>query len=234
VLVKTFLLAGKYLETRLFVRFGPEQWVGYSYEWDDSQTEATLVPRTGKLKEIAGATQSWYFPARNDCLECHNKTVGYSLGLETRQLDRLSTYPNGLTVNQLDTLEHLGILDAPPARLPPLADSTASLESRARAYLHANCATCHRPDGDYADIDLRAHVPLSRMNVCNVEPNKGNLGVAGARRLAPGVPSRSLLLLRMLAPDADSGRMPQLATSVLDEAGIALVSAWIDSVAACP
>jgi hypothetical protein len=59
-------------------------------------------------------------------------------------------------------------------------------------------------------------------------------GVAGSRRLVPGAPERSLIVLRMEAPDRDSGRMPQLATSVLDSIGIALLSDWIRSIGTCP
>jgi hypothetical protein len=220
-----------------------DRWVGYSYQWNDAQTEATVLPDLGGIQMItapSGKTQTWSFPGRNDCLECHNKVVGFALGLETRQLDRPFIYPSGVTANQLDTFEHLGLFDAPVTRLPPLVDfrpgaaPAATVEQRARSYLHANCGICHRPQGNYPDIDLRVGVPLGEMNICNVEPNKGNLGVVGSRRLVPGAPDRSVTLLRMQAPDQESGRMPELATSVLDPIGVPLVAEWIRSITACP
>ena len=104
---------------------------------------------------------------------------------------------------------------------------------QALGWLHANCGICHRPGGNYADIDLRIGVPLPEMNVCNVDPNKGNLGVVGSKRLAPGAPGKSVTLLRMQAPDQESGRMPELATSVLDPVRIPLISDWIQALTGC-
>jgi hypothetical protein len=241
VLVKSFLFGGKFLETRLFVRRA-DMWYGYSYQWNDAQTDATIVGEFGLNKPItnAGKPQSWYFPSRSDCAECHNDTVGASLGLETIQLDRSYKYPSGQTADQLATLEHLGILDAPITRLPPLVDPRVpdptgmKLEPRVRSYLHANCAICHRPEGTYSAIDLRYGVSLADTNMCNVDPNKGDLGVMGVKRLAPNDLAKSVILLRMKAPDKVSGRMPQLASSVLDPTGIDLVTSWIKSITKCP
>ncbi|HXU81116.1 MAG TPA: hypothetical protein VN914_06950, partial [Polyangia bacterium] len=113
VLVKHFLFNGKFNETRLYVRFA-EKWVGYSYEWNAAQTDATLVDAAGVTKMIMGATgmQSWYFPSREDCNVCHNETVGFTLGPETRQMNRMLTYGT-IAANQIATLEHLGLFDAP-------------------------------------------------------------------------------------------------------------------------
>ena len=43
VMVKSFLFDGKLVETRLFVHFDAATWVGYSYQWDEAQTDATIV-----------------------------------------------------------------------------------------------------------------------------------------------------------------------------------------------
>jgi uncharacterized repeat protein (TIGR03806 family) len=241
VLVKSFLFNKKLLETRLLVSMS-DAWHGYSYQWNDAQTEATLVEQYGVHKTItnAGKPQDWYFPSRTDCFECHNETVGNTLGPETIQLDRLFKYPSGTTANQLDTLEHIGVLDAPITRLPPLVDPRVAdptgkdLVPRVRSYLHANCAICHRPEGMYSSIDLRASVSFAAMNLCNVDPNKGDLGVMGSKRIAPNDPARSVVLLRMQAPDKVRGRMPQLASSVLDPTGTGLVTSWIKSLTTCP
>jgi uncharacterized repeat protein (TIGR03806 family) len=241
VLMKSFLFNGKLLETRLYIRLS-DTWHGYSYQWNDAQTDATIVDEFGVNQTITNgaARQSWYFPSRTDCAECHNDTVGNSLGLETVQLDRTYRYPSGVMADQLATLEHIGILDGPVNRLTPLVDPGApdptgkTLEARVRSYLHANCAICHRPEGEYSAIDLRIGVKLADMNICNIDPNKGDLAVMGSKRLFPNNPAKSIILLRMQASDKVSGRMPQLATSVLDRAGIGLVTSWIKSITQCP
>src|SRR5207249_1477728 len=111
--------------------------------------------------------------------QCHTSYAGYSLGLETRQLDLVQA-----GVNQLDRIAALGVLDAPlrrPLATPyatPIAEGTqTTAEERARSYLHANCSHCHRPDGKFARIDLRAGATLADMHVCNAEQNNGDLGI---------------------------------------------------------
>jgi uncharacterized repeat protein (TIGR03806 family) len=247
VLMKSFLFGGKFLETRLFMHYDG-MWIGYSYQWNAQQTDATIVDQDGLTTTIQngdGGTQTWYFPSRNDCFQCHNSVFGDSLGTETRQLNRTITYPNGVTANQLDTFEHLGMFDEPIPRLAPLADytattSTASLTTKAESYLHANCAICHLPGGTYDSIDFRYGTPLAMMNVCNVAPDKGDEGVTGAKRFYPGSPQKSVMILRMQAPRTapagtnDDVRMPPLATSVLDENGIGVLSQWIKGTTTCP
>ena len=93
---------------------------------------------------------------------------------------------------------------------------------------------CHRPDGPFNGLDLRVNVPLSQMRLCNASPQKGDQGVPGAKLLVPQMPNQSILLLRMQAPDKASGRMPTLASSMLDHQGLALMSDWINSTTACP
>ncbi|MBI4604383.1 MAG: PQQ-dependent sugar dehydrogenase [Planctomycetes bacterium] len=229
ILVKSFNLAGRLVETRLLMRHDDGEWAGYSFEWDDAESDAVLLAGE-KTKAIGGGT--WTFPSRSQCLQCHTAAARRTLGLETAQLNGPFTYPQtGRTANQLATLEHIGLfeapLGAPPSEMPALADpSDASepLELRARSYLHSNCSNCHRPDGGgRGAADLRFATP-SR-NVCDALPLAGDLGVAGARLLAPGDPARSLISLRIRATGA--AKMPPLGRAVVDDAGAGLVDAWI-------
>lgn len=65
VTVKTFSLGGSRVETRLFVRHDDGGWAGYTYEWNDAQTDATLLPAS-KTKLVG--SQTWYFPTgRSAC-----------------------------------------------------------------------------------------------------------------------------------------------------------------------
>jgi uncharacterized repeat protein (TIGR03806 family) len=235
VAVKTFSLGGKKIETRLLVRYPDGAWSGYSYEWNDAQTDATLLPGS-KTKPLAngGNAAAWYFPSRGECFACHTPAAGFSLGLEARQLDR-----DDGGKNQLERFAAL--LDRPivAGALRPLraADSTdATPEERARGYLHANCAMCHREGAGAgaATLDLRIDRSLSDTRTCNVAPQAGDLGVAGAKIVAPGDLGRSTLTARMRTLDA-AARMPPLASRVLDDVGVAAVEAWISALpGACP
>lgn len=52
------------------------------------------------------------------------------------------------------------------------------------------------------------------------------------RLVAPGDPARSIVSLRMHSTTGD--RMPQLASYVVDAAGVAVVDAWIAAMTGCP
>ena len=236
VLVKEFALDGKRIETRLFVRHVDGGWAGYTYEWDDLQTDATLVP-DGKTKTIGD--QVWLYPNGSECLECHSEPAGRSLGLETAQLNRDFPLNAGRTGNQLDYLRDKGLFATDPGEasslpsFPAPDDTSASIEERARAYLHANCSSCHRPGGTtQSTLDLRASQTIAEMNACNVDPLQGDYGHAGAKLLLPGNAKDSMLVVRMhLLGD---GRMPDVASSLVDQQGAHLVEQWIDALASCP
>lgn len=74
-------------------------------------------------------------------------------------------------------------------------------------------------------MELLFYVPIGATETCNVSPSSGDLGVAGARIVVPGDPSRSVLYLRMSRRDASA--MPPVATHLVDEAGAALIRDWI-------
>jgi mono/diheme cytochrome c family protein len=218
------------------VRRADGNWMGYSYEWNASQTQAQLVELNGKNVDING--QIWHYPSRAECLTCHTAAAGGSLGVEALQLNRTITYAaTGRTANQLDTYDAIGLLSAPldaglksDALVTP--DAAVALEQRARSYLHANCANCHRPGGTtQANMDLRYDTAFADMGVCDVAPQNGDLGIINARLLVPGEPNRSLLLERISR--LDSTRMPPSSSNVLDTDGIALVGDWIAAISNC-
>ena len=145
-----------------------------------------------------------------------------------------------VAANQIQTLEHIGLFDAPVRTtgldalpLPTATGTPQTLEARTRSYMHANCAICHRPGGEYPAIDLRWSTALKDMNICNVDQNKGDVGVPTSKRMVPGMPGQSTLYLRMNTLDK-LARMPQLATSVIDTVGTKLVLDWITATKMCP
>ena len=148
------------------MRHNDGAWAGYTYEWNAGGTDATRVVG-GKTVQVAG--QTWDFPSEAQCLQCHTAAAGRTLGLEVGQLNGDFGYPTGRTANQLTTLNGIDTLTPaltlPPAQLPVIPDpfGGAALGLRARAYLHTNCANCHRPGGPRnRTMDFRYTTALSR------------------------------------------------------------------------
>ena len=237
VLMKHFRLGGRLVETRLFMRHTDGEWAGYSYQWDAQGTDATRVVG-GRTASIG--TQSWMFPSEAQCLACHTAAAGRSLGLEIAQLNGPLLYAaTGRTANQITTLNAIGMFSpaiaTAPAALPALPDpfgSVGTLDQRARAYLQTNCAQCHRPNGGTpTDLDLRYTTSLAGTNGCDRPPQAGEIGLANARIIAPGAADRSVLVARVNRRDAQA--MPPLASTVVDAAGVDLLTRWVNSLTGC-
>jgi uncharacterized repeat protein (TIGR03806 family) len=237
VLMKNFRLDNRLIETRLFMRHPDGVWAGYTYEWNAQQSDATLV-RGGKRATVGG--QTWIYPSESQCLQCHTEAAGRSLGLETRQLATDITYPQtGRNANQLVTLDAINMLTPPLADpadeipYPDPAGTAGTLGERARAYLHTNCAQCHRPGGPTpSDMDLRYSTALADTHTCDVVPGLGDLGIADARLIAPSAPERSVLPARMNRRGVAEA-MPPVGSALADSAGVKLMRDWIDSLASC-
>jgi len=234
VLVKTFFVGDRRVETRLFARHDDGGWAGYSYAWNAAQTDAILVADRAAVDFVE---PPWLIPSRAQCMQCHTEAAGFSLGLEAGQLAGELTYPStGRRAPQVPTWTAIGLVEGepPPTNpLPAYEDESAPVRSRARAYLHVNCSNCHRPRGPgRGDLDLRFSTPFESMGVCDAATRNGDLGIEDARILAPGAPDRSLLLERMRHRDVFA--MPPLATEAIDPVGISLVEAWIRDLSACP
>lgn len=234
VLVKHFKFGEKFVETRLFAH-GELGWQGFSYEWNDAQTDATLLS-DAKDKTIGNIL--WHFPSPGQCMECHTTAAGFSLGLETKQLNGDFIYPGQKTANQLTALAHIGIFSAPLStaqkteKLYGLNDTQATLQQKARSYLHSNCSNCHQPDGPTpVNLDLRYSTPLAQTKICNIAPVSGDLGLVTPKILALGDPTKSVLLKRMQA--LDGTQMPPIARSVVDTQAVQVVSDWIASLTTC-
>ena len=109
----------RWVETRLLYREQGE-WVGYSYRWNDEQTEADLVEGTGqdRVYSVVGSggairKQTWHYPSRAECMVCHSRAAEYVLGLTTVQINRDHLH-GGVAVNQLSLLSELGLASIKP------------------------------------------------------------------------------------------------------------------------
>lgn len=241
--------ARRILETRLLIREtdDPEGWTAHTYVWNEEQTEArrTIAGKelTVDFIDAAGqpASQHYLVPDTNQCGNCHERDDRYELlGLVTPQVN--FELPDG-SGNQLARLAEAGVFDA---ALPALADMPAlpgpfgnsSLEERARSYLHANCSHCHRPGGGggVSGLVLLAwETNPTHYGVCKGSVAAGAGTGSHDYDIVPGMPEESIMPFRMRSTDPEI-KMPEIPNLIPDQAGVALVEAWIAAMAppGCP
>lgn len=252
VLIKTFgylndirdpLKGERLLETRLLVH-KPDGWTGLPYVWNDDMTEAYLKVAGGTVDvewvhyDGGKHTNNYIIPNANQCKACHEQGGALSpIGPKARNLNRDFPYASGAE-NQLRHWTKVGYLkDAPkdPDRAPRLPvwndPSTGRLDERARAYLEINCMHCHNPKGagDTTGLDLRfnQHDPL-KYGVMKPPVAAGRGSGDRFFDIVPGKPDESILLYRIESTDPGV-MMPELPRRLVDEEGVSLIRAWIES-----
>ena len=228
----------KIIETRLLVH-EPDGWQAYPYIWNEEQTEAIYDP-AGETKTITyvnlsgkKVTTPYAIPNKNQCKGCHIRAEKMMpIGLTARQLNRNFKYQSGES-NQIAQWTTLGMFDeVPGSNLPKLAqwdDPKADLNSRARAYLDANCAHCHSRKGPANTSGL--FLEITENNPAHLGVNKTPVAAGrGAGDLQfdikPGEPHNSILLFRMKTNDPAIA-MPEIGREQVHKEGVALIEEWI-------
>lgn len=226
------------LETQV-LHYDGLDWRGYTYVWNEQQTDAELAGADGfditltlRDPQAPGGQRRlpWRYFSRAQCVVCHNTMAGSVLGFTTVQLNTARA-DLGVGCQQLDALIALGVLSARPGGEVPAPvdprDSSADLDRRARSYLHANCAHCHRRHGGgTAAIELPFELPLAETRAIDARPTQGTFGIPRAAVIAPGDPLRSILFYRMAK--LGRGHMPHLGSAAVDEDGLRLIHDWIE------
>lgn len=226
----------KRLETRFFVH-ATDGWYGVTYRWRADGSDADLLTggdtETFTVQTDAGSiAQTWTYPSRLECLQCHNANSGAVLGIKTGQLNADVDDGFGGLVNQLELFDSLGMFDTSFSGVDPVLeprfaaidDPFRSRSDRVRSWLDANCASCHQPGGVIGEFDARFTTPLCEQDLLfgNVQ---SSLGLSGAAVVMPGEPDRSLAHVRIAAIGAQA--MPPLAKARVDEEFIELFEEWI-------
>ena len=232
VAIKHFDRDDARLETRFITRDVAGSYRFFTYAWLEDGSDATLVPPQGQ----SDAARDWAYPRENDCTACHSSSAGRTLGFETRQLNGNHIYAQtGRIGHQLATYEAVGFVE-PVERVAPLAgrDSEASAAEKARAYLHVNCASCHRAAGPTpVALDVRFDRQLTEMFACDYPAvPRVDIPLTSPRILVPGSAGESMLHARMVR--RDRWGMPSVGSSRIDDAGAAWIAEWIDTLASCP
>jgi hypothetical protein len=231
-LFKEFSREGRRVETRLWQKVREGFWVHATYAWNDDETSATSSPG-GDIHLPSGA--SYHIPTGDECEKCHRGRTEHILGFEEIELGLPGA--TGLT---LAMLMAQGLLSSPPpSPTLTLGDDGTGAAAPALGWLHANCGiTCHNRNSnatafgsgqflrlDPADLDGRSLSGADALRTTvNVAVNAPNWN--GQIRIVPGDPDRSLLY-HLISHRGEGDQMPPIATSLVDDADVALVGDWI-------
>lgn len=224
----------KRLETRVLMKTTDGVY-GLTYKWRADNSDADLVSANGETSLIPNSGQSWRYPSRGECLNCHTAAAGYALSFNTAQLNGKTTFTGNLS-SHIEVLAQTGYMTGYTGTstryLPALSTATTqSLEWRVRSYLEVNCAPCHQPGGGaQGNWDARHSSPTALSQIINgMLVNQGS--DPASRVLVPGDAEHSMLLKRMQGQAGSLTRMPPVGSIARDSEGEALIAAWIEELA---
>ncbi|MDB4998445.1 MAG: hypothetical protein JWM74_5877 [Myxococcaceae bacterium] len=238
---KEFRIAGKRIETRMFVKNGPDDWAKTTYRWnaDDSAAKRLKVG----AKNVVG---TYEIPDETMCEQCHGGRKDKMLGFEAVSL-ALPT-ASGLT---LTTLKAENLLTAPPATTTiTLPSDDAGVAGPALGWLHINCGVaCHNAaapgagfTGFHMRLSAKAWLDGGVTTISPTETDTYKTGVnvvhnsfrgsyspdAGYFRFKSGDETKSVAIIVDGLRDQPN-QMPPIATHAVDDAGVSSVKAWIKS-----
>jgi len=235
------------LETRIeFLK--ASGWYGYSYIWNEEQTEAELSLGGGEVAvswiHSDGQPRSTrhLIPNANQCISCHSQHEKYvPIGPTAANLNRLFHYVQG-EENQLAYLKRNNLLNAAPEpkAIEPLADfaepGSGSLDQRVRAYLSVNCAHCHNPGGNArtTGLDLRVtQTDPAKIGVWKTPVAAGRGSGGRSYDIVPGAPEKSILMHRLQSRDL-AARMPNIGNRIVHQEAVDLIQKWISEMEKMP
>lgn len=240
------------LETRLTITKANGRIYGVTYRWRPDYSDAELltdaVNEDFTITDNTGNTwtQTWSYPSPGQCLECHNDESAKILGLSTRQINKVMTYPNGVRENQLvhwnnrnlftPAFNNLNVNDFD--RMVAIDDTSASLEKRVKSYLDANCAHCHGTGNGGSQWDARFNTALEDMKAVDqkttgIRNYVDYYGIENAQVISSMNPHQSILYIRDKSENPDD-RMPPLGRALEDKVYIDVLDQWLVSLGQNP
>lgn len=217
VLIKSFAIelkegdpaSRKWIETRFLTKQQGE-WFGYSYIWNNDETDAELVDakgtdRTFTIQTATGTReQTWHYPSRAECMVCHSRAANFVLGISEIQMNRSHDYGGGCVENQIRLLDRLGYLKG--VNWPVFAREAAAAPANVNGYqAHQRPLTPDRivdlpgvmkklvnAYDNTADLNARARAWLHvNCASCHVEAGGGNAQM----NLSLGIPDDKMNII---------------------------------------
>lgn len=195
-------------------------WQAANYQWNAAGTDADLVTQSVTVMDGGVENRQRVVQSASDCASCHIGSGSKNpLAVNTRQLNRTYDY-QGVVGNQLNVFNSIGMFSSGISNAASYEhfsapdDSSADLTSRAKAYLHTNCAHCHAS----SFVDMRFDTPLAEMKLI------GEGGNDSTDRVKPSEPENSLVYIYQTT---DSNRMPR-GSLYTNPAAATLFADWIE------
>jgi hypothetical protein len=241
---KQFVVGGQTIETRLLWKTDAYDWVYLDYRWSPDGTSTQRLD-TGE-KNVNGTT--YEIPATNVCSQCHNGSPDTVLGIDFVGL--ATSGVEGVTVATLEAQN--AFTKNPPSTTLAIPEDSTGKAAAALGWLHVNCGIgCHNANPGAGASQTQLYLKLVAGEILMADGGVGPVsgldtytravGVAAiempngmpVERIDPGHAGESLvsILAGTRCNDAGVGciQMPPIVSHIPDDAGLALVNAWINA-----
>ena len=229
------------VETRLLIKEQNQSWKTLSYVWNEEQTDAFLNIIGGETQvswiDHMGKSQklNYVIPNQTQCKSCHMLGKEISpIGPIAGQLNRKNIY-QGIVHDQLEYFVEKKVLTGLPKKdkLPRFAiwnqKDSGTLDERAKAYLHINCAHCHNDLGPAKNsgLNLTYEEKNNRRRGIFKPPIAAGKGSGNLKfSIVPGKPKNSIMIYRYNSTDPGI-MMPEIGRKSVHKEGVALLEEYI-------
>lgn len=233
------------VETRLIQKYSKTKWFMAAFVWNDDQTDAERIPGDD-LNVVVGVENAkgtmHDVPGQKACDTCHYEMADKALGFSLLQLNH-DDDAGKWTLQRLIDEDRLTAPPTLPITLPGTEEQQAAL-----GYMHSNCGSCHNPYARQGTFNMQFWLEIAKL--ASVEETTTYLSTVMQENAAPDPPEnqplyrvlpqdpeQSSVYWRMVQtptfPAAPMGgiHMPLIGTEITDDEGVAMVEAWINSLA---